>query len=141
MSVRIYERGRTAVEDAGVEFASWPDGIGDCDFIVIACDLNESTHHLIDADLLSQTMSGVRIVNVARGPVIDEAALIDALESGQVHSAALDVFEVEPLPNDSPLRAQSRCIFGSHNGSNTADAVRRTSLVAIDKLFGFLGAI
>ncbi len=140
MTVRIYEQGQTAVEDAGIEFANWPDGIGDCDFIVVACDLNDSTHHLIDAELLGRTMPGVRIVNVARGPVIDEAALIDALASEQVHSTALDVFEVEPLPTDSPLRAHPRCIFGSHNASNTEDAVRRTSLVAIDKLFGFLEA-
>ncbi|NVK57617.1 MAG: phosphoglycerate dehydrogenase, partial [Alteromonadaceae bacterium] len=77
-------------------------------------------------------------VNVARGPLIDEAALIAALQSGHVHSAALDVFEVEPLPADSPLRDMDRCIFGSHNGSNTVDAVIRASHEAITKLAGFL---
>ncbi|MCI5223251.1 MAG: phosphoglycerate dehydrogenase, partial [Candidatus Electrothrix sp. AR4] len=60
------------------------------------------------------------------------------LRSGKVYSAALDVFEVEPLPMESPLREHSRCLFGSHNSSNTADAVERTSRLAIEKLFDFL---
>jgi len=80
----------------------------------------------------------VRIVNVSRGPVIEESALVAALNSGKVHSAALDVFEVEPLPNDTPLRGFERCIFGTHNGSNTVDAVRRASQQAMKLLFGFL---
>jgi D-3-phosphoglycerate dehydrogenase len=82
---------------------------------------------------------GVRVVNVGRGPVIDEPALEAALQSGKVYSAALDVFEVEPLPMDSYLRTHPRCIFGSHNASNTVDAVTRTSEIAIDKLICFLG--
>jgi D-3-phosphoglycerate dehydrogenase len=78
------------------------------------------------------------VVNVGRGPVIDEAALEAALQSGQVYSAALDVFEVEPLPEGAYLRKHPRCVFGSHNASNTADAVARTSEIAITKLMGFL---
>ena len=79
------------------------------------------------------------MINVARGPVIDETALTGALESEKVYSAALDVFEVEPLPGDSLLREHPRCVFGSHNASNTSDAVERTSHMAIDKLLEFLG--
>ncbi|MCX7166513.1 MAG: hypothetical protein NTV11_09585, partial [Rhodocyclales bacterium] len=66
-------------------------------------------------------------------------ALIAALQSKKVHSAALDVFEVEPLPAESPLRAMEHCILGSHNGSNTEDAVIRASERAAQLLFGFLG--
>jgi D-3-phosphoglycerate dehydrogenase len=79
--------------------------------------------------------SGVRIVNVGRGPLIHESALIAALNSGHVHSAGLDVFEEEPLPQASSLRLHERCLFGSHNSSNTIEAVRRTSLKAIELLF------
>lgn len=94
---------------------------------------------MLNADVLSKAKRGVNIVNVARGPLIDEQALIAALHSGQVGAAALDVFENEPLPLDSSLRAMDLCVFGSHNGSNTVDAVRRASHEAMEKLFNFLG--
>ena len=77
-------------------------------------------------------------MNVARGPLIKESALIHALEREIVHSAALEVFENEPLPLDSPLRNFKQCIFGTHNGSNTLDAVIRTSDRAIDIIHQFL---
>ena len=93
---------------------------------------------MLNAEAFAAMKHGVRVVNVGRGPVIDEQALIAALASGQVHSAALDVFEQEPLPLDSPLRNYSACIFGSHNASNTVDGVERTSHKAIQLLSGFL---
>lgn len=122
----------------GVEIAAWPDRIGEADFLAFTCALTPANRHMLNAETLGSAKQGVRIVNVARGPLIDEVALIDALGSGHVHSAALDVFEVEPLPADSPLRSFERCVFGSHNGSNTIDAVERASLKAIDALAGFL---
>ena len=118
--------------------ATWPHRIDEADFIVVTCALTKSSFHMVDAVALASAKPGVRVVNVARGPIIDELALIAAIESGQVHSAALDVFETEPLSADSPLRSHERCIFGSHNGSNTVDAVDRTSRIAISKLFEFL---
>ena len=77
-------------------------------------------------------------MNVGRGPVIDETALIKGMAEGIIHSVALDVFEEEPLPANSPLRQYDLNIFGSHNGSNTSDAVRRVSLKAIDLISEFL---
>jgi D-3-phosphoglycerate dehydrogenase len=82
---------------------------------------------------------GAYLVNVARGPVVDEAALIDALARGHLAGAALDVFEVEPLPADSPLRAFDNVILGAHNGSNTAEAVARTSRQAVHNALTSLG--
>lgn len=122
---------------AGLERAAWPERVGECDFLVFTCALNKHNFHMLNADVLARCMPGVRIVNVARGPLIDEAALIAALQSGHVHSAALDVFEVEPLPEGSPLREMERVILGTHNGSNTVDAVIRASHTAIDRLSGF----
>ena len=119
--------------------ADWPSRIDQCDFLVFTCALTESNRHMLGRKEFSRVKEGVRIVNVARGPLIDEMALGEAMQSGRVLSVALDVFEVEPLPVDSPLRAYPNNIFGSHNGSNTADAVLRASEDAIQKLFEYLG--
>jgi len=121
-----------------VEHEKWPKRIDEADFIVITCSLTESSKHMINEKLLDNVKSGVRIVNVGRGPIIDEAALESALLSEKVYSAALDVFEVEPLPMSSYLRTHPRCVFGSHNASNTSEAVIRTSQIAIDTIMEFL---
>ena len=123
---------------SSIYFEKWPERLNEADFIVVTCALTPSSEHMINAESIEMTKQGVRIVNVGRGPIIDENALIEALESGQVYSAALDVFETEPLPMDSPLRSHPRCVFGSHNASNTTDAVLLTSEIAISKLFEFL---
>lgn len=124
-----------------VQMTTWPQRIEEADFIVFNCALTPSSHHMLNAEVLSKTKTGVRVVNVGRGPIIDELALEAALQTGQVYSAALDVFEIEPLPAASSLRQHPRCVFGSHNASNTADAVARTSEIAIGKLMGFLGVV
>ena len=116
----------------------WPEHIEEVDFIVITCALTPSSYHMLNPDVFNKVKPGVRVVNVARGPIIDEIALESALRSGRVYSAALDVFEIEPLPMGSYLRTHPRCVFGSHNASNTSDAVTRTSELAINKLMEFL---
>ena len=93
---------------------------------------------MINADIFHRVKDGVRIINVGRGPIIEEASLVAALKAGKVYSAALDVFESEPLPINSYLRSHPRCILGSHNASNTAEAVSRTSMLAIKNLIEFL---
>jgi D-3-phosphoglycerate dehydrogenase / 2-oxoglutarate reductase len=123
---------------AGLQRAAWPERVEEHDFLVFTCSLNEKNRHMLNAAVLAAAKPGVFVVNVARGPLIDEAALVAALRSGQVQNAALDVFEVEPLPADSPLREFPNCLFGSHNGSNSRDAVRRASVEALTKLAGFL---
>lgn len=138
LNVVAYDPGVADAGIPGLERAAWPEKVGDLDFLVFTCALNKHNFHMLDADVLAQTRPGIRIVNVARGPLIDEAALIDAMNSGHVHSAALDVFEVEPLPMDSPLRDMGdRIILGTHNGSNSVDAVIRASHEAIGRLAGF----
>lgn len=121
-----------------VQRAVWPERVDEADFLVINCALTSSSHHMLNTEVLAIAKPGLRVVNVGRGPVIDEAALVAALQTGQVYSAALDVFEDEPLPMTSPLRSHPRCVFGSHNASNTTDAVARTSEIAISKLMDFL---
>jgi D-3-phosphoglycerate dehydrogenase len=125
---------------SGVQRATWPTRLDEAEFLVFTCSLNDKNRHMLNAAVLAKTRPGVFVVNVARGPLIDEAALIEALQSGHVQGAALDVFEDEPLPAGSALRAMPQCVFGSHNGSNTRDAVRRASGEAMTRLFRFLRA-
>lgn len=123
----------------GVTLAVWPQAAAGQDFLVFAAPLTPSTHHMFNMELLGVLQPGVRVVNVGRGPVISEAALVAGMELGIVSAAALDVFEVEPLPMYSTLRQyQDRLIYGSHNGSNTEDAVRHVSLQALGILARFL---
>ena len=138
MKIVAYDPFHTGPLADGIERATWPDRLHEADFLAFTCSLTVSNRHMLNAATLALCKPGVRLVNVARGPLIDEAALFAALQSGRVHSAALDVFEVEPLPAESPLRGLSQTIFGSHNGSNSADAVRRCSHFAVDKLLRYL---
>ncbi|MEP0069090.1 phosphoglycerate dehydrogenase [Pyruvatibacter sp.] len=138
MKVIAYDPFAKTPAGMSIQRAEWPSRVAEADFLVFTCPLTNDTRHMFNAELLNHLKAGVRVVNVSRGPVIDESALIKGLNDQTVHSAALDVFEIEPLPDNSPLRSFDRCIFGSHNGSNSSDAVARVSETAMDLLFGFL---
>jgi D-3-phosphoglycerate dehydrogenase len=92
------------------------------DFISLHTPLTAETRHVLDATRLQKMRRGVRIINCARGGLIDEAALAVALASGHVAVAALDVFENEPLPADSELRKQPNIVLTPHLGASTAEA-------------------
>jgi D-3-phosphoglycerate dehydrogenase len=98
------------------------DLLATADFISFHTPLTNETRHLVDGARLHKTKRGVRMINCARGGLIDETALIEALQSGQVAAAALDVFETEPLPDDSPLRSAPNLILTPHLGASTAEA-------------------
>lgn len=111
---------------------SFPDEIERCDFIIFACALTKDTKYLLDKNLLKFLKPGVRVINISRGPLINEIALLEGLSSGIIASAALDVFEVEPLSTENKILTHPKCILGSHNASNTIDAVKRASFKAIE---------
>lgn len=131
----VYDPYVSAGKIAGLEaeVQAWPAGLEECDFVVFTCALTQQTRQMFNRDVISTLKDGCRVVNVSRGGLIEQAALLSALESGKLSGAALDVFEVEPL-DDEGLRKMDNCIFGSHNASNTQDAVLRTSHLAIEKL-------
>ena len=110
------------------------------DFISLNCNLTPSNRHMIGFRELARMKKGVYLINTARGALIDEAALVHALQEGKVSGVALDVFEQEPLPEDSSLRRFENCIFGTHNSSNTLEAVLRVNEMAIRNLMEGLGA-
>lgn len=122
------------LEETATQMMDLPEVLERADFLTLCCNLTADNHHLIDAAALAQMKEGSFLVNVARGPLVDEKALVAALESGHLTGAALDVFEEEPLPDHSGLRKFDRCIFGTHNSSNTLEAILRCNDMAIDNL-------
>lgn len=140
MKVQVYDpvAPHSLSDETNFSFLPFPENLGAADFVVVTASLTPESRHMINEQTIGMMKDGVRIVNVSRGPIIQEEALVRGLDSGKVHSAALDVFEVEPLPADSPLRRFDQCIFGTHNGSNTVDAVQRASKQAVKYLFDFL---
>lgn len=111
----------------------------EADVISLHVPATPETSHLIDVDAIRRMKQGVWIVNTSRGALIDEPALVEALESGAVGAAALDVFDEEPVARDNPLLGFDNVVAGSHNGSNTVEAVERTTRMAVDNLITGLG--
>lgn len=109
----------------GVEMLPLHDLLAQSDFVSLNCDLNPTTLHLIDDRTLSWIKPGAVLINTARGPVVDEAALLAALQSGRLGGAALDVFEVEPLPEDSPLLGMDTVLLAAHNANSSPAAWER----------------
>ena len=95
--------------------------VRECDFVVITCPLTRQTRHLINEDVLAAMKPTAVLINVARGAVVDEAALISALAANRIGGAALDVFEEEPLPATSPLWIQPNVIISPHISGFRAD--------------------
>jgi len=103
----------------GVEMTDLATLMEKSDFISVNCTLNPSSYHLINADSLSLCKPNAVLINTARGPIVEEGALIHALEIGQIGGAALDVFEVEPLPLDSPLMKMDNVMLAPHNSNSS----------------------
>jgi D-3-phosphoglycerate dehydrogenase len=115
----------------GVQLVELDSLIAEADMVSLHCPLTDQNRHMIDAGQLARMRPGSYLLNTARGPLVDEAALVEALGSGHLAGAALDVFEEEPLPPASPLAHIENVILGSHNASNTREAVARVNEMAI----------
>lgn len=105
--------------------------VKECDYLVVTVPLTPDTHHMINAEVLSNMKPSAFLVNIARGAVIDEQALIGALKDKKIGGAGLDVFEQEPLPKDSPLWGLDNVILTPHvSGNNTRYHDRAVALFA-----------
>ena len=123
------------IQKIGVEMTSLADLLSRADFVSVNCDLNPTSHHLINQRSLRGMKTSAILINTARGPIIDEPALIEALQSGVISGAALDVFEVEPLPIDSPLLAMDNVMLAPHNANSSPAAWEHVHWNTIRNLF------
>ena len=108
------------------------------DFVSLHCDLNDTSFHLIGPAEFRRMKRSAYLINTSRGPVVNESALIEALDRGMIRGAALDVFEVEPLPVDSPLRRQKNCLLAPHNANSSREAKEKVDEATIQNLLSGL---
>jgi len=127
------------VSALGVEMLPLEDLLARSDFVSINCDLNPTSRHLFGRVQFQRMLPHAVLINTARGPVVDEAALVAALQQGDIAGAGLDVFEEEPLPPDSPLRAMPQVLLAAHNANSSPAAWERVHRNTLRNLFLGLG--
>lgn len=127
------------VSESGIEMTDLDTLLANSDFVSVNCDLNPTSRYLINTNTLSKMKSTAVLINTARGPIVDEKALVAALSSGQVGGAALDVFEYEPLPLDSPLLKMDNVMLAPHNSNSSPTAWERIHWSTIKNLVEGLG--
>ena len=126
LRMRVIVSTRTPREDSeGVHFTDFDTVLRESDFLSLNCPLNETTRHMINTEALAKMKPTAYIINTARGALIDEKALITALQDGVIAGAGLDVQEVEPLPEDSPLFMMDSVIITPHMGWRGLETRRR----------------
>jgi D-3-phosphoglycerate dehydrogenase / 2-oxoglutarate reductase len=127
------------VSEVNVEMVALDRLLAQSDFVSLNCDLNPTSKHLVDAGALAKMKSTAVLINTARGPLINEVALIDALRTGKLAGAGLDVFEYEPLPADSPLLKMDNVLLAPHNSNSSPEAWERVHWSTIRNLLDGLG--
>jgi D-3-phosphoglycerate dehydrogenase len=135
----IIEIDHVFITESGIEMTNLEYLLSNSDFISLNCDLNPTSHHLINSQTLAKMKASAIVINTARGPIVDEPALIRALQSGQIAGAALDVFEFEPLPHDSPLMKMDNVMLAPHNANSSPAAWERVHWNTIRNLLNGLG--
>lgn len=136
----IYHNRRQRGDDAqlGVEYVSLDDLLRQADFILLAVTLNPSTRKMIDAQALAKCKPGARLINISRGGVVDTEALYDALQSGRLAYAALDVTDPEPLPGEHELLTLPNVTVTPHVASATAETRDAMALLTVENIFAGL---
>ena len=135
----IVEIDHVFVSETGIEMTSLDHLLKNSDFVSINCDLNPTSHHLMNAKTFALMRPDAILINTARGPIVDEESLIEALQSKRLGGAALDVFEVEPLPLDSPLIKMDNVMLAPHNTNSSPAAWERVHWNTIKNLLDGLG--
>lgn len=128
------------VKETGIEMMTKEKLLQEADFVSMNCDLNPTSYHLMSDKEFNLMKDSVIVINVGRGPVVDEVALVTALQEGKIAGAALDVFENEPLPKDSPLLQMDNVILSPHNANSSPEAWENVHMKTINNLLDVLEA-
>jgi D-3-phosphoglycerate dehydrogenase / 2-oxoglutarate reductase len=137
----IIEIAQDFVVEMGVKMLSLEDLLTSSDFISLNCDLNPSSYHLINNHTLGFMKPSAVLINTSRGKVVAENDLVEALQAGKIAGAALDVFEQEPLPGDSPLLKMDNVLLAPHNANSSPTAWERVHNNTINNLLQGLGLL
>jgi len=135
----IVEIDHVFIAETGIQMVTLEELLSESDFVSVNCDLNPTSRHLINARTLRLMRKEAVLINSARGPIVDEPALVQALQAGAIGGAALDVFEVEPLPADSPLKRMDNVLLAPHNSNSSPAAWERVHWNTIRNLIEGLG--
>jgi len=135
----IVEIDHVFLAETGVRMTDLDSLLSESDFVSVNCDLNPTSFHLMNTRTLGRMRKTAVLINTARGPVVDEAALVETLKAGTIAGAALDVFEVEPLPSDSPLKQMDNVLLAPHNANSSPAAWERVHWNTIRNLLDGLG--
>ena len=138
MKVKAYTSKRIEELPDGVSKAGLDELFETSDVVSLHCPLTDSTRHLVNADRLAQMKPSAILINTGRGPLVDEKALAEALNSGRIHAAGLDVLSSEPPAADNPLLTARNCFITPHLGWATKEARERLLRIAADNLRGFI---
>lgn len=135
----IVEIDHVFITETGIQMTTLQSLLSKSDFVSLNCDLNPTSHHLMNANTFALMKSNAVLINTARGPIVDEPVLINALQTGQIAGAALDVYENEPLPLDSPLMKMDNVMLAPHNANSSPAAWERVHWNTIKNLLDGLG--
>jgi D-3-phosphoglycerate dehydrogenase len=135
----IVEIDHVFVTETGIEMTGLESLLSNSDFVSINCDLNPTSQHLMNSGTFALMKSTAVLINTARGAIVDEQALIEALQTGRLAGAALDVFEREPLPLESPLMKMDNVLLAPHNSNSSPTAWERVHWNTIKNLLDGLG--
>lgn len=127
------------LSEVNVKMTNLVELLSQADFISLNCDLNPTSRHIMNAQAFAKLKPGAILVNTARGPLVDETALVTALQEQRIAGAGLDVFEVEPLPAESPLRSMPNVLLAPHNSNASPSAWERVHWNTIRNLLDGLG--
>ncbi len=135
----IVEVDHVFISESGINMTTLDSLLSNSDFISVNCDLNSTSRHIIHAATLAKMKPEAVLINTARGPLVKEADLITALQNKKIAGAALDVFEFEPLPKDSPLLKMDNVMLAPHNSNSSPSAWERIHWNTIKNLVEGLG--